>query len=48
MIERALIYLVAFVVVIAVLAAALPRVTLSLVALGVLALLARVVWFYTR
>lgn len=48
MLEQAIIYLIAFVVFFAVLAADLPRVTPSLVVLGVLVCVGRVVWFYTR
>lgn len=48
MLERAVVYLIALVVLVAVLAADLPRVTPSLIALGVLVCVGRVVWFYTR
>lgn len=48
MIERIVIAGVVIVVTFSMLAAVLPRVTPSLVALGVLVLLARLVWFYTR
>lgn len=48
MIERTIFYGVLLVVGLSMLAAVLPRVTPSLIALGVLVLLARVVWFYTR
>jgi hypothetical protein len=48
MIERALIYLIAVVVVLSMLAAVLPRVTPSLIALALVAMIARVVWYYTR
>lgn len=48
MIERAFVYLIVTVVLASILAADLPRVTPSLVALGVLVCVGRVVWFYTR
>lgn len=48
MIERAVVTGIVVVVTLSMLAAVLPRVTPSLVALGVLVLLGRVVWFYTR
>jgi L-lactate permease len=48
MLERAAIYLIAAVVLASVLASALPRITSSLVALGLLVLIARWVWWYTR
>lgn len=48
MIERAVIYLIAAVVLIGVLSSVLPRATPFLVALGMLVLVARIVWFYTR
>ena len=48
MIERAVLYGVVTVVVLSMLAAVLPRITPSLVALGVLVLIGRIVWFYTR
>ena len=47
MLERLVIYLIAVVVVAGVLAADLPRITPSLVALGVLVLVGRLVWWYT-
>jgi len=47
-IERAVVTGIVVVVTLSMLAAVLPRVTPSLVALGVLVLLGRVVWFYTR
>jgi hypothetical protein len=47
-IERIFIYLIATVVLTSILAADLPRVTPSLVALGVLGLVARAVWLFTR
>ena len=48
MIERALIYLIAAVVLMGLLASVLPRITPSLVALGLLILVGRLVWWYTR
>ena len=48
MIERALVYLVAAVVLMGLLASVLPRITPSLVALGLLILVGRLVWWYTR
>jgi hypothetical protein len=48
MIERTILTAIVVVVTLSMLAAVLPRITPSLVALGVLALIARVVWFYTR
>jgi hypothetical protein len=48
MIERLVIYGAVAVVVLSMLAAVLPRLTPSVIALGLLALIARVVWFYTR
>ena len=48
MIERIVLYGAAAVVVLSMLAAVLPRITPSLIALGLVALVARVVWFYTR
>jgi hypothetical protein len=48
MIERAVVTCMVVVVVLSMLRAVLPRVTPSLVALGVLVLLGRAVWFYTR
>ncbi len=48
MLERLVIYLIAVVVLAGVLAADLPSITPSLVALGVLVLLGRLVWWYTR
>jgi hypothetical protein len=47
-IERALVYLVAAVVLMGLLASVLPRITPSLVALGLLILVGRLVWWYTR
>ncbi len=48
MLERLVLYLIAVVVLAGVLAADLPRITPSLIALGILILLGRAVWFYTR
>lgn len=48
MIERLVVALIVFVVFFAVLAAELPRLTPSLVVLGVLVLLGRYVWWRTR
>lgn len=48
MLERLVVYLIAVVVLAGVLAADLPRVTPSLVVLGVLVLIGRYVWWYTR
>jgi hypothetical protein len=47
-IERTILTAIVIVVTLSMLAAVLPRVTPSLSALGVLVLVARVVWFYTR
>jgi hypothetical protein len=47
-IERMVLYGALLVVGLSVLASVLPGITPSLVALGVLVLIARVVWFYTR
>jgi hypothetical protein len=48
MTERTILYGVLTVVVLSMLATVLPRVTPSLIALGILGLAARVVWFYTH
>jgi hypothetical protein len=48
MIERAVIYLITAVVLMSLLASVLPRITPSLVALGLLILVGRLVWWYTR
>jgi hypothetical protein len=47
-IERTIVIAIVVVIVLSMLASVLPRVTSSLVALGVVALVARVVWWYTR
>jgi hypothetical protein len=47
-IERLVIYGALAVVVLTILASALPRITPSLIALGLLVLLGRVVWWYTQ
>jgi hypothetical protein len=47
-IERVIVYLVATVLLLGLLAEYLPRVTPSLIALGVLVLVGRVVWWRTR
>jgi len=46
-IERTLICLLATVVLISLVAAYLPRITPSLIALGIVAAVLRIVWFYT-
>jgi hypothetical protein len=48
MIERTILYGVLTVVGLSMLATVLPRITPSLIALGLLVLLGRVAWFYTR
>jgi len=48
MIERMVVAGVVVVVALSMLDSVLPRVTLSLAAIGVLVLVGRVVWFYTR
>jgi hypothetical protein len=48
MFDRAIILVIVAVVILSALASTLPRITPSLVALGLLALIARLVWFYTR
>lgn len=48
MIERVIVTGVVVVVTLSMLAAVLPRLTPSLVALGVLVLIARVIWWYTK
>ena len=48
MLERLFLYLIAAVALVSVLAAYLPRVAPSLVALGLLVLVGRVVWWHTR
>jgi len=47
-IERVIVTGVVVVVTLSMLAAVLPRLTPSLVALGVLVLIARVIWWYTK
>jgi hypothetical protein len=48
MLERAVILVIVAVVLMSALAATLPRITPSLIAMGVLVLIGRAVWFYTR
>jgi hypothetical protein len=48
MLERAVVLGIVTVVVMSVFASILPRITPSLIALGVLVLVGRAVWFYTR
>jgi hypothetical protein len=48
MLERAVVLGIVAMVIMSVLASTLPRITPSLTALGLLALIARLVWFYTR
>lgn len=48
MLERAVVFGIVAVVLMSALASVLPRITPSLVALGVLGLVARAVWWYTR
>jgi hypothetical protein len=48
MLERAVVSGILAVVLLGALASALPRLTPSLVVLGVLVLIGRVVWWYTR
>jgi hypothetical protein len=48
MIERVVVYLIVTVVLLSVAASYLPRVASSLVALGLIACIARLVWWYTR
>lgn len=48
MLERAVVSGIVAVVLMGALASALPRLTPSLVVLGVLVLIGRFVWFYTR
>jgi hypothetical protein len=46
--ERTILYGVLAVVVLSMLATVLPRITPSLIAIGLFGLVARAVWFYTR
>lgn len=48
MIERTIVVAIVIVVALSMLATVLPRLTPSLVALGMLVLIARLVWWYTR
>ena len=48
MFDRTIVLVIVAAVLMSVLASTLPRITPSLVALGLLVLIARLVWFYTR